>query len=57
MQCCTVAKNLGCTPKIKLRRLKEGTKHLMLLAEVPIVLYQVIVCQKIQQILLPAAGA
>ena len=37
-----VAKKLGCWLKIQLRRLKEGAKHLVFSAEVPVVLYQVI---------------
>ena len=44
-----VAKKLGCQLKIKLRQLKEGTKRLMLLVEVPVVLYQVITDQKSSQ--------
>ena len=37
-----VAKKLGYWLKIKLRRLKEGVKCVMLSVEVPIVLYRVI---------------
>ena len=33
------AKKLNCWLQIKLRRLKEGIKHLMLSAEMPLVLY------------------
>ena len=36
-----VAKKFGCWLKIKSRGLKEGAKQLILLEEVPIVLYRV----------------
>ena len=41
-----VAKRLGCRLKIKLRQLKEGVKHLMLLEELPVVPYSMISGQK-----------
>ena len=41
-----VAKKLGSRLTIKLRRLKEGSKCLMLSVEVPVVLYQAITGQK-----------
>ena len=41
-----VAKKLGSRLKIKSRRLKEGSKRLVLSAEVPVVLYQAITGQK-----------
>ena len=39
---CVVTKKLGSQQKNKLRQLKEAVKRLMLLVEVPIVLYQAI---------------
>ena len=41
-----VAKKLGSQLKIKSRRLKKGSKHLVLSVEVPVVLYQAITGQK-----------
>ena len=41
-----VAKKLGSRLKIKSRRLKEGSKRLVLSVEVPVVLYQAITGQK-----------
>ena len=41
-----VAKKLGSRLKIKSRRLKEGSKCLVLSVEVPVVLYQAITGQK-----------
>ena len=40
--CSVVAKKLGSRLKIKLKRLKEGAKRLVLSVEVPVVLYQAI---------------
>ena len=44
-----VDKTLGSQLKVKLMWLIEGTKCLMLLVEVPIVLYQAIADQKFSQ--------
>ena len=43
--CSVVAKKLGCQLKIQLRRLKEGAKCLILLVQVPVVLYRAIASQ------------